>query len=266
MTIKQAADAAIDLRGALTGMLDSGELNDRQRKAADTAYAYATMAALEIEAIMDAETFPYITCGEFMMHGGIVDIGEEAIQLVWGLNNEVVSGNAATIYGNILAYLSDYAGHGQIRMLMVEVNANKDTDELRFSYAIESKKSMHAPPPHNGIGIITPAGSKREHGAFYEGKAYFRNPDLRAIPEDVYAHKLKGFAFPYNLTDPGKYIPLIESSADVGGELADLRAFGPIWRPQIDALVEQLKGQAWKKIYTQWKRYSLLGNGTYRTW
>lgn len=266
--VKEAADAAIELKNRLVGLIDSGELSVDQREAASTALVYTGKAADEIEGIIDAEVFPYITCGEFMMHGGVIDVGVDKIKIQWGMKQEdsVTAQGSADMFDKILNYIGNYARFGPASIMMLEAVANESTDEVRFSYAVETDRDMHAPAPYNGISLITPAGAKREHGVFYQGKAYFRNPDLRSIPVGVYEHKLYGYAFPNNIEDPGRYIPLIRSSAASGGEFADLRAFSPVFRNDIDELVDYLKEMRWKKIYTQWKRYILLASGDYRTW
>lgn len=264
MKIHESTKAAQELQNRLQELLDSGELNNDQRISAEEALGYAVKAAGKIENII-SPVFPYITCGEFLMHGGIIDIGVDEIRLGWGLEAPGVVSSHEKLYDSILAHITNYRRVGPMRALLLEVAANANTDELRFSYAIETGKDMRVEAPYNGISVYTPAGSKREHGAYYQGRAYFRNPDLRKIPEEVYRHKLTGYAFPYNLSDPEKYIPLIASSADDNGELADLRAFGPVFRDKIDGLVDLLKRKRWKKIYTQWGRHQLRGE-TYRTW
>lgn len=142
-------------------------------------------------------------------------------------------------------------------IIINEAIIDTNEDALQFVFAFSSVKNTFTLESED-IAFFTPA--KRVYGTIYKNKAFLRSSLLKHFPPEILQYPLTGFAAPYNMDNPEQTISLFYSSAAPNGMIADLRAFSSGFDSQVAELVKILMEKKWLNIFTQKKKYRLIGD------
>ncbi len=110
----------------------------------------------------------------------------------------------------------------------------------------------------------SPEPVKYDYGSVYLNNAflrYYTGDVLTQSPIDIFKYPISGFSFNYNFGgDAQLFIQLAVSAMIYDGETADLRAFSAYYKNVVDEAVKVLKEKRCKTIFTQWKKWKLVGS------
>lgn len=260
--IQKTLDAIAELRNQIVLLADSGEIPENKTLLLASFASELNQLEDELEEIQNKPTKKKnLITGEFSLRGGYYDFKESGnftIEIFGRSFIFPVDGAKEHLAKN----LNDTFGVKPSDIFLNEWFIDTNADTLKFAFAFQT--DLEFSTPKNEISLIT--GKKLSFGSFHQNKAYFRLPELTNLPDQIWDYPCYGFAIPYSYEgNVDDLLRRIESAAQVGGELADLRAIrGTAFEYEVNILVGALKTRKWKSIFTDIGRYKLLPDGNYK--
>lgn len=269
MNYKDVIKAGEEYLQIFSELLDSGQISEKQKN--DKLYKHFEIIKdhmEEVEISLHKYLAPKPTkkanlvTGELRIHTGIFDFKESAVFQIQ-IFSRVINLGVENTAEEFALWLEQTFDVSQDDIFINQWNIDTSLDTLSMTIAFQTDWVFET--PRNDISLLV--GKRAQGGGYFnQNKAYLRNADLDHIPLTVYQWMLKGFAIPYtiSLNNMIELISAMRTSADNNGELADLRAFSQTHRNLIDPFVEELKAKRWNQIFTQWGKWKMNADGSYR--
>lgn len=265
--IQKTLNAITQLQNETNLLVDSGELPEDKDQFFDSMIFDWMTSLLEgyKQALEEIQNKPQkkknLITGEFSIRGGYYDFKESG-KFKISIFTYDIELDTLKCKEQFFEFINHYFGVFKSDIFLNEWYIDTEADTLKFAFAFQT--DLEFSTPKNEISLIT--GKKLSFGSFHQNKAYFRLPELTKLPDQIWDYPCYGFAIPYSYE--GNVMDLlrrIESAAQEGGELADLRAIrGNAFEYEVNILVDALKTRKWKSIFTGIGRYKLLPDGIYK--